>query len=179
MVEEIFRSFIILVFQKTNLYLYDLYDWMNCWNVANYFLVINYDGRVVFNFSFLSNAFYFQLPKAMELQDWGAVYTQQVFISNKTLLLWFSLPFTQQQRAGAPETNNIWNRVLECNLLKTQASFRWCKLTKRKPVKVVATLKLMLVQVNAIHSSHYQTPIKRSTVHPKQVEYDNSLLRWI
>ncbi len=38
---------------------------------------------------------------------------------------------------------------------------------------------LMLAQVNAFHSSHYQTLNKLSTVHRKQVEYDDSLLKWI
>ncbi len=31
----------------------------------------------------------------------------QVFASNKTLLLQFSFPFTQQRRVGAPETPNM------------------------------------------------------------------------
>ncbi len=38
---------------------------------------------------------------------------------------------------------------------------------------------LMLGQVNALHSSHYQTLIKLFTVHRKLVEYDDSLLRQI
>ncbi len=29
------------------------------------------------------------------------------------------------------------------------------------------------------NSNHYQTPIKHSTVHPKQIQYNDSLLRWI
>ncbi len=45
----------------------------------------------------------------------------------------------------------------------------------------VATLMLMLAQVNAFCSSHDQSLIEQSTVHPKQVEYDDSLLRqrWV
>ncbi len=35
----------------------------------------------------------------------------------------------------------------------------------------------MLVQVKGSISILYQTQIKHSTVHPQQVEYDNSLLR--
>ncbi len=38
---------------------------------------------------------------------------------------------------------------------------------------------LMLGQVNAVCNSHYQIPIKQSTMHPKQVLYDDSLLRQI
>ncbi len=37
---------------------------------------------------------------------------------------------------------------------------------------------LMLAQVKEPNSSRYQTPIKQSTVHPKQVDCDDSLLRW-
>ncbi len=52
------------------------------------------------------------------------VYTVQVFASNKTLLLWFGLPFTWQRRAGTPETANVWNQVAEWNLLKPQTGKR-------------------------------------------------------
>ncbi len=38
---------------------------------------------------------------------------------------------------------------------------------------------LMLAQVNTFLNSHYQTLIKYSTVHPKQVKYDDSLRRQI
>ncbi len=38
---------------------------------------------------------------------------------------------------------------------------------------------LALAQINAFHNSHYKTWIKHSTVHLKQVEDDNSLLRQI
>ncbi len=61
-----------------------------------------------------------------------AVYMVQVFASNKTLLLRFGLSFTWQQRAGAPETSNYWNRIPGCNLLKPQPSFWLCKLANHK-----------------------------------------------
>ncbi len=47
-----------------------------------------------------------------------------------------------------------------------------------KSVKVVTKLMLMLAQVNGFLNSHCQTLLKHSTVHPKQVEYDDSLWRW-
>ncbi len=56
-----------------------------------------------------------------------------------------------------------WNcklRVQECNLLKQQPSFQQCKLASGVHVNAVTTLMLMLGQVNALHSSHYQTLIK-------------------
>ncbi len=109
----------------------------------------------------------------------GAVYTAQVFSSNETLLSWFVLSFTWQRRAGAPETTNLWNQVSEWNLLKPQPSFRLCELAIGVPVNAVATPMLMLAQVNVFSDSHYQTLIKHSTVHPKQVEYDDNLLRRI
>ncbi len=88
---------------------------------------------------------------------WEAVYMAQVFASNETLLLWFGLPFTWQQRAGTPETASVWNRVPECNLLKPQPSSRLCKLASWVPVKAVTKLMLMLAKVNAFRSSHYET----------------------
>ncbi len=45
-----------------------------------------------------------------------------------------------------------------------------------KPMMGVTTLTAMLAQVNAFRSSYYQTLIKLA-MNPKQVEYDNSLLR--
>ncbi len=38
---------------------------------------------------------------------------------------------------------------------------------------------LMQAEVNALCSGHYQTLIKHCKVHPKQAEYDDSLLRQI
>ncbi len=38
---------------------------------------------------------------------------------------------------------------------------------------------LMLAQVNTFHNTHHQTLTERSTVHPVQVEHDDSLLRQI
>ncbi len=35
--------------------------------------------------------------------------------------------------------------------------------------------QIVLAHVSAFNSSHYQTLIKHSTVHPKQVEYDSLL----
>ncbi len=82
----------------------------------------------------------------------GAVYTAQVFASNETLLLRSSLPFTWQRCIGAPETANIETRF--------QSGIFW--------------------NHNRLSgSSHYQTLIKLSTVHQKQVKYDDSLLRQI
>ncbi len=107
------------------------------------------------------------------------VYTRKFSHQTKHLLLRFSLPFTWQQRAGAPETANIssqdqsgifWERNLLSGCVNWQAA---------KPVTVVATLMLMLAQISAFCSSHYQTLTKRSTVHQQQVEYDHSQLRWI
>ncbi len=42
-------------------------------------------------------------------------------------------------------------------------------------MKAVTTLMLLLPQVNAFRSSHYQTPINHSALHPKQVEYEDSI----
>ncbi len=97
------------------------------------------------------------------------------FHIKQTLLLWFDLSVTWQQCAGTSETANVWNRVPEFNLLKPQLSFRLCKLASGVPVNTVTTLMLMLmlVQVSAFCCSHYQTLIKHSTVHRKQVEYDD------
>ncbi len=64
--------------------------------------------------------------------------------------------------------------LLNCNLLSSCVNWH-----PTKPVKAVTTLLLMLVQVNAFRRSHYQTLIKHSTVHPKRVEYDDSLWRQI
>ncbi len=44
---------------------------------------------------------------------------------------------------------------------------------------VMLMLMLMLAEVNAFRSKHHQTLMKLSTLHRKQVEYDDSLLRWI
>ncbi len=49
-------------------------------------------------------------------------------------------------------------------------------LTATRHMTAVTKLMLVLAQVNAFRSSHYQTLIKHSTVHRKQVEYDDSLL---
>ncbi len=43
----------------------------------------------------------------------------------------------------------------------------------------VLLLMLMLMQVKGPNRNHYQTPLKQSTVRPKQVEYDDRLLRQI
>ncbi len=74
---------------------------------------------------------------------------------------------------------NVWNQVPEWNFFKLQPSFRLCKLASGVPVNVVMALMLMLAQVNAFHSRHHQTLIKHSTVHRRQVEYEDSPLRWI
>ncbi len=44
---------------------------------------------------------------------------------------------------------------------------------------VVLLLMLMLAQINCIRSVLYQPLLKHSTVHPKQVEYDDNVLRQI
>ncbi len=75
-------------------------------------------------------------------------------------------------------TTTAYWRLWNCRLFKPGPRVL-LKPVKRKACEVVTKLMLMLVQVNAFHNSHYQTVIKRSTVHPKQVEYDNSLLRQI
>ncbi len=49
------------------------------------------------------------------------------------------------------------------------------KLANRVPVNAVTMKMLMLVQVNAFHSSHNQTLIEHSLVHRKKVEYGDSL----
>ncbi len=67
-----------------------------------------------------------------------------------------------------PETTYVLNRVPECSLLKLQPSFRLCKLVNRK-----ATLMLIVAQFSVFHNSHYETLIKHSRVHPKQVQYDD------
>ncbi len=41
----------------------------------------------------------------------------------------------------------------------------------------LAALLLMLMHVNRPSNSHYPTMIKHSTAHPKQVKYEDSLLR--
>ncbi len=105
--------------------------------------------------------------------DLEAVHTAQVFASNETLVLWFGLYFTWQRRAGAPETANFWNWI------PTQPSFRLCQLAKQKTCESATKLMLMLAQVNVFQNSQCQTPLRHFTVHPKQVEYDDSLLRWI
>ncbi len=68
----------------------------------------------------------------------------------------------------------FWNR----NLLSSCVNWQTVK-----RVKAVTTLMLMLMlmlaQVNALRSSNYQTPIKPSTVHPEQVQHDDSLWRQI
>ncbi len=102
-----------------------------------------------------------------ESQFLGAVYMAQVFASNETLLLQFGLPFTWQRRAGTPENTNIWNWVPEWNLLKPQPSFRLCKLASGVPVNAVSTLMLMLAQVNALCSGHFQTLIKHPEVYQR------------
>ncbi len=82
---------------------------------------------------------------------------------------------------GIPETANVWNQDPEWNLLKLQP-FLWLhKLASGVSVNVMTTLMLVLTlaQVNAFCSSHYQTLIKHSAVHRKQVEHDDCLLRWI
>ncbi len=76
--------------------------------------------------------------------------------------------------AGATYTINFWNRVPENNLLNPQTSLRQCKLANCKACDSGG-----YANANANASSHYQTPIKLSTVHQKQVEYDDSLLRQI
>ncbi len=43
----------------------------------------------------------------------------------------------------------------------------------------VTKLMLILAKVNASRNSHHQTPIKHSTAYPKQVEYDDSVLKQI
>ncbi len=46
-------------------------------------------------------------------------------------------------------------------------------------VQMAGCLATMLMQVMSSSSNLYQTLIKHSTVHPEQVEHDDSLLRWI
>ncbi len=109
-----------------------------------------------------------------------SVPKQKVFTSSDTLLLLSGLPFTWQWRAGAPETAIVetgfqsvifWNR----NLL---SSYNW-QTAKPMTAVTMVLLMLMLAQVSAVYSTHWQTPIKHSTVHRNQVDYDTSLLRWI
>ncbi len=52
---------------------------------------------------------------------------------------------------------------------KTEFDTTLCKLAVRKTCEAVAMLMLLLVQINGFLSSYYQTQIKNSTVHPKQV----------
>ncbi len=121
----------------------------------------------------------FLTPIHTQISESEAVYTAQVFAPNKTLLLQMGLPFTRHRRAGAYETANVWNRVPGCNLLKPQLPLWLCKLASGVPVNAVTKLMLMPTQVNALCSSHYQTLIKHSAVHQKQVEHEDSLWRWI
>ncbi len=57
----------------------------------------------------------------------------------------------------------FWNRIFLSSCVNWQAE---CLLTM---------LMLMLTQVNAFHSGHYQTPVKHSTVHQKQSIWRQSL----
>ncbi len=101
----------------------------------------------------------------------------QVFVSNDKLLLQFSLPCTWQLPAGAPETPNLklGSRA------KLQPSFWLRKLVKHKAFESgdYADANANASAVKAFHCSHYQTQIKHSSMHPKQVKYDDSLLRRI
>ncbi len=83
------------------------------------------------------------------LSVYVAVYTAQVFAFNKTLVVVQLVPLKL--------------------LLKPQPSFQLRKLVSGVSVTVVMTLMLMLMlaQVNAIRSSHYQTLIKHSAVYRK------------
>ncbi len=96
----------------------------------------------------------------------GTVYMAQVFTSNKTLLLRFSMltPLKLQTFETRFQSAIFWN----CNLLSSSVN-----LLKAKSVTVMTTLMLMLMlmlaQVNAFCSSHHQTPINHSAVHRKQV----------
>ncbi len=67
-----------------------------------------------------------------------------------------------------PRNCKLWNQVPKCNLLSSCVNWH-----AAKPVRAVTTLMLMLAQVNAFRNSHKQTLIKLSTVHPKQVKYDD------
>ncbi len=68
-----------------------------------------------------------------------------------------------------PETRFQSEVIWNCNLLSSYVNWQTAK-------PLTAVTMLMLVQ---FHSSHDQTLIKHSTVHPKQVEYEDSLLRHI
>ncbi len=89
-----------------------------------------------------------------------AVYTAQVFGSNETLFVMVQPSFYTRTRCWSPR---------DLNFLELQASLRLCKLARGLPANTVTTLMLMLAQVSAFCSSHYQALIKHSTVHWKQV----------
>ncbi len=88
--------------------------------------------------------------------SFGAVYTPPLLTSNETLLLGLSLPLTWQWLTGSPETAKVWNWVPQWNLLTLQPSLQLFELASGVPVNV-AMLMLMLAQVNAFRSSHYQS----------------------
>ncbi len=113
--------------------------------------------------------------------SYDPVKLPQVFASNETLLLQFGLPFTWQRRAGAPETANVWIQVPEWNLLKPQTSFLLCKLANCKACDSsdYANANANASTSQCIPQQPLPTPIKHFTVHPEQVEYDDSLLRQI
>ncbi len=65
----------------------------------------------------------------------------------------------------------LWNRNLQSGCVNCQTA---------KPVRVTKLmLMLILAHFNGFRNSHYESLIKHSTVHQKQVEYDDRLLRRI
>ncbi len=78
------------------------------------------------------------------------------------------LPLKPQTFETGFQSGIFWKR----NLISGCTNWQITKL-----MTAVTTLMLTLAQVHAFHSSRCQTLIKHSTVHRKQVEYDDSLLR--
>ncbi len=101
----------------------------------------------------------------------------RVLASNSKLLLRFGVSFTQQRRAGAPQTTDFWNQVPEWNLWKLQPSLQLSGKQKACESSDYANANANASASQCIHDDHYQTWIKQSKVHPKQVEYDDSLVK--
>ncbi len=88
--------------------------------------------------------------------NFGAVYTAQVASYGK-LVLRFSISYTTMA-CWRPQTIKLLKQSAifwKCNLLSSGVNW-----PNGKPVEAATKLMLMLAQVNAFHSGHYQTPIK-------------------